>query len=124
MAIKSQYFKVGCRFEESGILCTIHDGGKVEFPGVVRVLKGGSKELASGGIIVEGKSGDVKEPADVKKPADKGWLDQRRGRAEVLQTHLVLEDVEKPFMDAKRPLDALIAIYDLLEGNMLSLFLE
>jgi hypothetical protein len=123
VAIKSQYFKVGRRFEESKILCTIHDG-KVEFPGVVRVLKGGGKESESGGIIVEGEPSDVEKPANVTKPTDKDWLDQRRGRAQVLQTQLVLEDVEKPFMDVKRPLEALIAIYDLLEGNKLSLFLE
>jgi hypothetical protein len=128
VVIKSQYFKVGRRFEESGILDIIHDGGDAEFPGVVRVLKGGSKELDSCGIIVQGndkgEAADEGEDSYEGEAADEGWLDHRRGSGKVLQTQLVLRDVGTPFMNAETPLDALIAIYDLLEGNVHSLFLE
>jgi hypothetical protein len=152
VVIKSQNFVIGRRFEEDKILRVIHDGGCAEFPGVVRVLEGGSNELASGGTFVEGviegeatddgeatdEEGatdgegstdeewgtDGEGPTDEEGATDEGWLDHLRGNKETRQTLLVLKDnVRMPFMDVETPLDALVAIYDLLEGNVLSLFL-
>ena len=126
MVIKSQYLQIGRRSEESEILNKIHCGGKNEFPGVVRVLpvtpaqgpaevEAGSNASASLGstVIVAGGKGRRR------------GMGCHRGNKEILQTLLVLKDnVPQSLMDAETPLDALIAIYDLLEGNILSSFLE
>jgi hypothetical protein len=44
------------------------------------------------------------------------WPRSRRGDNKC-ESLLVLQDKAGPLMDARTPLDALIAIYDLLEGN-------
>jgi hypothetical protein len=120
VVIKSQYLKVGRRFEESKILNKIHCGGKNEFPGVVRVLP---VTPTQGPATVEaGSDASASHGPTIIVAAGKG---RHRGNKEIRQTLLVLKDnVPKSLMDAETPLDALIAIYDLLEGNILSSFLE
>jgi hypothetical protein len=117
VVIKSQYLDTGRRFEESRILDHIH---KTEFPGVVRVLPvppvqgPATVETESNASVLRGSTVIVKEGGS-----------SHRGDNEILHTLLVLKDnVLRPFMNAETPLDALIAIYDLLEGNILSSFLE
>jgi hypothetical protein len=135
VVIKSQYFESGRRFEESKILAHIHDP---EFPGVVRVLpvpsvqgsvtvEAGSNAPAPLGSTTVDTDSNASAPHGSTVIVGKGGSSHRshRGNNEVLHTLLVLKDnVLRPFMDAETPLDALIAIYDLLESNPLSSFLE
>jgi hypothetical protein len=118
VVIKSQYFEVGRRFEERQILGNIHKDNK-DFPGVVRLKSTKSNPPAAGGSksVGDGGSKSVGNGHHIVVPS--GQKNKRR------QSLLVLRDkVPKTLMDAETPLDALIAIYDLLEGNILSSFLE
>jgi hypothetical protein len=110
LIIKSQYHDEERRFEESQVLENIHASG--DFPGVVRVLECGS---SPGNQIIR---------SPVGRPGDNPVLNEHRSSCMTMrQTLLVLKDRAGPLMGATTPLEALIAIYDLLEGNMLSLFL-
>jgi hypothetical protein len=91
IVIKEQYIDAS-RQEEGSILGTIHHGGT--FPGVVRVGWHGTIKSDNGQTIcVEG---------------DNGAEEKRR---------LVMLDQAGSLMDATTLRDALIAIYDLLEGE-------
>jgi hypothetical protein len=108
--IKLQYLEAGRRFEEGAILARVH---APEFPGVIRFLP------ASTGMTM-----GVTQSRLIVDPKESNVL-SHRGTNEIRQNLLVLKDyVRRPFMDAETPLDALTAIYDLLEGNILSSFLE
>jgi hypothetical protein len=91
--IKEQYIDVDRRFEEGPILDIIH--ADRTFPGVVRkesynVVQSDGKDL-------------IVEDDGVKRK----------------KTRLVMPDTGGRLMDAETPLDALIAFYDLLEGEPL-----
>lgn len=104
VVIKSQYFNEKRRFEESDILNTIH-GGNFDFPGVVRIQQ----------VQI-----DPDRCAGIHSP---GARLRHRGNDKIRESVLIMKDIGKLIMDARKPLDALIAIYDLFEGNILSLFL-
>jgi hypothetical protein len=110
LVIKSQYHDKERRFEESAVLGQIHAEG--DFPGVVRVLeRGSSPENKYLFKFAVGEAGD------------NARLNEHRSSCTTLvQTLLVLKDRPGPLMGVATPLEALITIYDLLEGNMLSLF--
>lgn len=64
---------------------------------------------------------DTEPGVDVTMPSaalPTAWLNNRRDK-ETLETLLVLQDKAGPLVDAETPLEALIAFYDLLEGNFI-----
>jgi hypothetical protein len=149
LIIKSQYLENSRRFEEGSILDTIHGNG--DFPGVVRILpvtaaqgpatvEPGSDASASHGSVVnvaekatvtQMNDEEQEQEQDVSSAQEREttarvsatWPGNRRGSKETRETLIVLRDTGAPLMDAETALDALIAIYDLLEGNIPSLFL-
>jgi hypothetical protein len=91
MVIKEQYIKVDRRFEEHLILEKIHQD--TDFPGVTRVVYSEAVKVDDNELVVE--HGDEKRK----------------------KTRVIMQDTAGPLMDAETVRDALIAIYDLLEGE-------
>jgi hypothetical protein len=86
---------------------------------------------AKNSVAKEGVSnaGEEENAPDVNnatptKDADADWLHNRRRIEETREISLLLQDNAGLLMDAKTPLEALIAFYDLLEGKFLALFLR
>jgi hypothetical protein len=130
LVIKSQY--VGRRREEGVILRRIHES--YDFPGVVRLLPATANQgpATVGGEVSagpnRGPAPHVAEEATTAQTSDKGLKpdmaeQDSTAEEEVRETMLVFQDKAAPLMDAETALDALIAIYDLLEGNIHSFFL-
>jgi hypothetical protein len=106
--IKDQYIELERRFSELEALTGIH--GEATFPGVVRfVLPTTTPEevepiVVEQNRIVRKESGGYETKTETRK-----------------KTRLMLVDRANPLVNAKTPQEALIAIYDLLEGEKFGL---
>jgi hypothetical protein len=102
--IKIQYIEKERRFLELKILKKIHEEGP--FPGVVRI-----KVPA----VTQSEAKEVVVKLDRRVKANNGEF--KTVTVTRQKTCLVMVDRGIPLMDAETPRDALIALYDLLEGN-------
>jgi hypothetical protein len=104
--IKDQYIVPGRRFSEIVILSKVHE--EVEFPGVVRLKLPTTTTKSKVEQVIVSQDKKVSQ----EEGEDKIETETRE------KTRLMLLDIGAPLMDAKTPQDALIAIYDLLEGKL------
>jgi hypothetical protein len=112
--IKDQYIVPGRRFTEVGILGKVHE--KVDFPGVVRIELPTARKSK---VETKTKSEVEQVIASQDKKVSREGVEDKIETETRQKTRLMLLDIAAPLMDAKTPQDALIVIYDLLEGKLL-----